>query len=159
MAKLFASWVHGNSVVAQEMGGPPLNWNGHSWSDLNGYRNGFGNNYYLQGNHQNWFHVALPTPVIVEDKRATLDRVMVLFLFPEGVSLNSLHVWDGQDRILQLDGLNVTGNHSTGLDADNTFDVRHEGIQWGTSISMLVSAVVDAGIFFAAAGGDFIHDI
>ena len=84
---------------------------------------------------------------------------MILYGFPQGASLQSVHVWDGPNRILQRDGLNITGNHDGGLDADNTFDVNHAGIQWGVGISMLVSTVVDADIFFASAGGDFYHNI
>jgi hypothetical protein len=159
MAKLFASWVPGYSTVAQNMGGPPLNWNGQNYTDVNGHREGFGVHFYLQGNQANWFHVPLPTPVIVEDQRATLGRVMILFGFPQGASLQSVHVWDGPNRILQRDGLNITGNHACGLDPDNIFDVNHAGIQWGVGISMLVSTVVDASIYFASAGGDFYHNI
>jgi hypothetical protein len=92
MAKLFASWVPGYSTVAQNMGGPPLNWNGQNYTDVNGHREGFGVHFYLQGNQANWFHVPLPTPVIVEDQRATLGRVMILFGFPQGASLQSVHV-------------------------------------------------------------------
>jgi hypothetical protein len=119
MAKLFASWVPGYSTVAQNMGSPPLNWNGQNYTDVNGHREGFGVHFYLQGNQANWFHVPLPTPVIVEDQRATLGRVMILFGFPQGASLQSVHVWDGPNRILQRDGLNITGNHAGGLDPDN----------------------------------------
>jgi hypothetical protein len=57
MAKLFASWVPGYSTVAQNMGGPPLNWNGQNYTDANGHREGFGVHFYLQGNQANWFHV------------------------------------------------------------------------------------------------------
>jgi len=159
VAKLFASWVPGYSTVAQNMGGPPLNWNGQNYTDVNGYREGFGVHFYLQANQANWFHVPLPTPVIVEDQRATLGRVMILYAFPQGASLQSVHVWDGPNRILQRDGLNITGNHAGGLDPDNTFDVNHAGILWGVGISMLVSTVVDASIYFATAGGDFYHNI
>jgi hypothetical protein len=159
MPRLFASWVPGYSVVAQDMGGPPLNWNNQNYTDVNGHREGFGVHFYLQANRANWFHAALPTPVIEEDQRARLGRVMILFGFPQGASLQSVHVWDGPNRILQRDGLNISGNHFAGLDGDNTFDVNRDNILWGVGISMLVSTVVNASIYFASAGGDFFHNI
>jgi hypothetical protein len=159
MSKLFASWVPGYATVAQAMGGPPLNWEGQNYTDVNGHREGFGATFYLQGNQADWFHIPLPTPVIIEDQRASLSRVMVLLNLPEGAALNSVHVWDGQTRILQLDGLVITGNHSGGLDSDNSFDVNRENILWGVGISLLISCVGDSNVFIAGAGGDFRHDI
>jgi hypothetical protein len=162
MAKLFASWVPGYSVVAEDMGNPPLNFDGQNYSDVNGHRQGFGVIFHMQANRQNWFHVPLPTPVIVEDQRATLARVMILFEFPEGASLTSVQVYDGPNLIFTSPLLNTTGEHFGGLDSDNTFDVSQvyqEGIQWGVGISMQVTTVVTSDIYFASAGGDFYHDI
>lgn len=159
MSKLFASWVPGYAAVAQTMGGPPLNWEGQNFTDVNGHREGFGVTFYLQGNNSNWFHIPLPTPVIVEDERASLARVMVLFQLPEGAALNKVHVWDGPNRILQNDGLDITGDHHWGLDADNSFEVNHDNIRWGVGISLQVSCVVDSRVHFASAGGDFRHNI
>lgn len=159
MSQLFASWIPGYSFAAQTMGGPPLNWSGQNYTDVNGLREGFGVTFHLQGGKNNFFHCPIPTPVIVEGQRADLDRVMVLFNLPQGASINSVHVWDGPNRILQRDGLNITGNHSTGLDPDNIFDVHHAGIQWGVGISVLVSTVQDADIHFVSAGADFYHNI
>jgi Family of unknown function (DUF6623) len=159
MSKLFASWVPGYATVAQDMGNPPLNWQGRTYTDINGHREGFGATFYLQGNRADWFHIPLPTPVIVEDQRASLSRVMVLFRLPEGAALNRVHVWDGPNRILRRDGLNITGDHTGGLDADNSFDVNHDNILWGVGISLLISCVVDSNVFFASAGGDFRHNI
>jgi hypothetical protein len=159
MSKLFASWVPGYATVAQNMGGPPLNWEGKNYTDVNGYREGFGVTFYLQSDRANWFHIPLPTPVIVEDRRASLSRVMVLFDLPEGAAINSVHVWDGPNRILQSDGLVITGHHAHGLDADNCFDVNRGDILWGVGISLLISCARDSNVFIASAGGDFRHDI
>src|ERR1700733_4561916 len=105
MSKLFASWVPGYAAVAQTMGGTTLNWEGKDYTDVNGFREGFGATFFLKGGKSDWFHFPLPTPVIVEDQRASLSRVMVLFALPEGAGLNIVDVWDGPDRILHLDRL------------------------------------------------------
>jgi hypothetical protein len=164
MAKLFASWIPGYSVVAQDMGNPPLNWNGQNYSDVNGYREGNGVTFHMQANRQNFFHAPLPTPVIVEDQRATLARVMILFSFPQGATLNVLQVYDGPNQVwewpFQGGQQPITGDHSSGLDDDNTFTVSHDNVQWGVGISMLVTTYKeDADLYFAAAGGDFYHNI
>ncbi|GAA4636922.1 hypothetical protein GCM10023196_088680 [Actinoallomurus vinaceus] len=160
MAKLYASWVPGYSCVAQSMGPPTLAPNNQPFVDVNGLREGFGAYYYLKEGQSNWFHIAIPTPVIVEDRRATLGRVMILFsVTAQFGALRSVHVWDGPNRILQRDGLSVDGNHSGSLDAFNTFNVNHDGIAWGVGISMLFSAPGGAEIYFASAGGDFFHNI
>ncbi|GAB3964415.1 hypothetical protein GCM10029978_024870 [Actinoallomurus acanthiterrae] len=160
MAKLFASWVPGYSVVAQSMGTATLDPKNQPYVDVNGLREGFGAHYYLKEGHGNWFHVAIPTPVIVEDRRATLGRVMILFSTTAHFSaLQAVHVWDGPNRILQRDGLSIDGNHSGSLDAVNTFNVNHDGIAWGVGISMLFSAPGGGEIYFASAGADFYHNI
>ena len=160
MAKLFASWIPGYSIVAQNMGNPPLNWDGYNYSDVNGERAPWGVIFHMQANRQNTYHAPLPTPVIVEDQRATLARVMVLFKFPQGAALNLVQVWDGPNQVFESTQPPTTGDHSGGLDDDNTFTVNYANVQWGVGISMLVTTENEnADLYFAAAGGDFYHDI
>lgn len=158
MAKLSACWVPGYSTVAQSMGGPPLDWRSQDYTDINGLREGFGVAFYLQARRANWFHVPIPTPALIDDVWGTLRRVMVLYELPRGAALNSIHVWDGPNRILQRDSLCISGCHLSGLDADNTWAVNH-GIRWGVGISMLISCVEDAKVVFASAGAEFCHDV
>jgi len=158
MSKLFASWVPGCAVVAQKMGSGTLNSGGWNFADCNGHREGGGVTFYIGGGCNNWFHVPIPTPVIVENQRARLGRVMVLFKFPTTVTLDAVDVWDGPRKIF---GKNVTltGDHGNGLDADNAFDVNYDGIQWGVVICLHVSALKDDAIQFISAGADFYHNI
>ncbi len=116
MAKLFASWVPGYAFVAQ--------------GDTSGYREGFGVTFHLEAGQGDWFHAPIPTPVIVENERARLGQVIVLYSFPQTAALHSVHVWDGPNRISATDGLDLTGDHGAGMDGDNTFPVIHEGILW-----------------------------
>jgi hypothetical protein len=150
--------VPGYAVVPERMGGPPLNWNGESYTDVNGRRQGWGVTFHMQANQSDWFHAPIPTPTIVEDRRATLSRVMVLFECPEGSALNEVHVWDGPNLIWHRAGLTSPGN-PRGLDINNTFDVNHDGITWGVGVSLHISAVRDTDILFTGAGADFRHDI
>ncbi len=159
MNKLFASWVPGCAVVAQNMGSGTLNSGGWNFGDCNGHREGTGVTFYIGGGCNNWFHVPIPTPVIVENQRARLGRVMVLFNFPKTVTLDAVHVWDGPNKILEKNVNMVTGDHGTDLDADNVFDVNHDGIKWGVVICLHVSALKDAEIQFISAGADFFHNV
>lgn len=161
MAKLYASWVPGYSFVPQNMGPGALDSRNQPFVDVNGLRQGFGAHYYLNESQDNWFHVAIPTPVIVEDRRATLGRVMVLFAVTQQfAALKEVHVWDGPNRILYRDNLSIDGTHSGGLDALNTWNVNHDGIAWGVGISMLFSSrETGTEIYFASAGADFYHNI
>jgi hypothetical protein len=95
MASLFASWVPGYAAVAEWMG-PALQYPAHDtrdnqddpvaeYSNVNGWRRAWGAFFSIPGNGaENWIHIPIPTPVIVEDKRATLGRVMALFRIDGG---------------------------------------------------------------------------
>ncbi|MEU7133366.1 DUF6623 family protein [Streptomyces sp. NPDC046261] len=159
MAQTFASWVPGYSVVAEGMGTPPLGSGGHPFAEVNGFRQGFGVTFRLQAGSENWFHCPLPTPVLVEGRRAGISRVMILFRFPPGAELNQVNVYDGQSLISVRDGLHITGDHSGGLDPSNIFDVNRDALSFGVGVTMLVRTINDADLFFSGVGGDFFHDI
>jgi Family of unknown function (DUF6623) len=169
MARLFASWVPGYAAVAEWMGNPPLQFvhdardNGSdpipAFSDVNGWRRAWGAFFTLKANAENWIHIPIPTPVLVEDKRATLGRVMALFRI-DGGFLRHVLVFDGPNRILDIDGLDISGDHTGGLDNLNTFNVNRDGIQWGVGFSLNFQALgTPADLYIASAGGDFFHNI
>jgi hypothetical protein len=172
MASLFASWVPGYAAVAEWMG-PALNFPARDardnnppvpdpvpqFSDVNGWRRAWGAFFTLPANGENWIHIPIPTPVLVEDKRATLGRVMALFRI-DGGHLQRVLVFDGPNPILDRGGLDIGGDHAGGLDNSNTFDVNHDGIQWGVGFSLNFKS--DGGLadlYIASAGGDFFHNI
>lgn len=73
-----------------------------------------------------WIHYNIPTPVIMNDARPRILRVMILFDTFNGSTVNSgfitnVHAWDRNNRILEIDRLELTGNHLN-LDAFNTFN-------------------------------------
>jgi hypothetical protein len=160
MSKLFASWVPGYAVVAETMGPPTLELlEGRRFSDVNGFRFGQGAQFKISAKQGNWFHIPLPTPVLVEDRRAGLNRVMVLFTI-DGGALQHVKVHDGLNEILDRPGLDIAGNHQVNLDDGNTFDVNHDAIAFGVGISLFFRAGdATATLFIGSAGGDFFHNI
>ncbi|MFI7448559.1 DUF6623 family protein [Nonomuraea sp. NPDC049714] len=147
MSKLYASWQHGFTAVAEKPSTSAL-------------RQGFGVTFTLPANGGDWIHLAIPTPVIVEDRRAGLDRVLIFFNARETSALLHVHVWDGPNQILVRDNLEIKGDHSHGIDGNNVFPVGRDGIGWGCGISLFFTAgASNSHVFIAGFGGDFRHDI
>jgi len=106
----------------------------------------------------NWFHVAIPTPVIVEDGRLRIDSVMLRFR-TAGATVTDVHIYDGEHKIEiepPHEGLSLNP-----IDwAFERFDVlpTKPEVKWGIGISFKV--VFDSGanrrIEASSAGGDFL---
>jgi hypothetical protein len=172
MAKQFVSWVHGYAAVAEWMGGngglqfaqdptqsPPQADLVNDFSDVNGWRRAWGSFFRLAPNRENWFHIPIPTPQLVEDRRAGLDRVMALFRIDAGV-LQRVLVFDGPKPIFDRSGLNISGDHSRDLDSANVFEVNHDEIAFGVGFSLNFKAFQGpADLYIASAGGIFFHNI
>ncbi|HKY56311.1 MAG TPA: hypothetical protein VJM08_18485 [Anaerolineales bacterium] len=124
MEARFAMWVHGVSAypqrtagdagrdgplvqVREEVDGP-----GVPWSDIVGLREGGGATFRGKAFHKNWFHFAIPVPVIMPvfqpanqhynlGQGIHLEKVFVLFqnyVSARGGALTRIehvHVWDG----------------------------------------------------------------
>jgi len=162
MAAKYASWVHGCAVVPELMGNPPLQFppnGGGPFSDVNGFRQAFGVSFRIAPNSANWFHIPIPTPVFLEDKQATLGSVFALFRI-DGGRLDHVLVFDGARIIFDRPGLDISGDHSGGLDNSNSFVVNHDAIGFGVCFSLHFAAFGSgADLHIATAGGDFFHNI
>ena len=116
MSKLFASWVSGHAVVPETMGGSAFDWAWDAYSDVTGTRGRGGyTNFRIKGGTDNWFSYPIPTPVIVEDQRATLARVMFLFTFGPGATIDTVEVRDsamGGRQLLNASGLTLGGDYA-----------------------------------------------
>jgi hypothetical protein len=105
-----------------------------------------------------WFHFAIPTPVIVADRRAQLRRVFVLWGTTAGVSPVAVHVFDGANRILTT---GVTGSgpamHPRDLTPGVTqFDLSTpHSVIFSIGVSVAVSFAADGDVTFFSAGADF----
>ena len=85
MTKLaHAMWVHGNSLQIQDED----NWDSISrfgyCTEIEGKKSG--------KETGGWVHFAVPTPVIINDKKLRLDSVMLRFHLDSAAEIGQLHV-------------------------------------------------------------------
>ena len=144
---LHASWVHGNTVTIET----PQSVRTHT-------PQGRGSSIDLHPGAATWLHIAIPTPVFVDDVRLRALRFFLLLSTASGAKITEVHLWDGLRRIHE-DSTTLWGDHSA-IGTPNTFvpPGRHLA-QFGTSISFLARASDDnhGGHSFTvfSAGADF----
>ena len=147
-----ASWVHGNALTVESP--ENLAREGHY---------GWGADMLIHPGKASWFHIPLPTPVIVNDARTSLHRVFLLFKSESG-SIRNLHVYDGSSKPQEFNDLLLQGEHRLSLDAENTFVLeKPHTVVWGIGISFYFVADVGfdtqipgARLIVGAAGGEFL---
>lgn len=165
MAGLTASWVHGNAVVMEH---PPQEDGGVF--DFNHF--GWGSQIVMRPGFSRWFHISIPTPVLLDGTRMKLIRVFLQFSqirgFARSGSIQDAHLWDGQDRIAKLsdNDFKQTGFASLGP-AFRTYELpRSREWFFGVGLSFLLSGAGNVGGVFvdnsdapvmviASAGADF----
>ncbi|WP_028045722.1 DUF6623 family protein [Cellulomonas sp. URHE0023] len=148
---LHASWVHGNAMTVES----PENFRrvGHF---------GWGADVSPVPGKASWLHVPLPTPVITGDVRTSVQRFFLLFN-AEGCEIRNVHVYDGSGKVQELNGLSLRGEHRTGLDASNTFDLSApHSVVFGMGLTFFLQSDIgfdtniDTRFILATAGGDFL---
>lgn len=172
---LQAMWVHGNSasielttrgrgpgedITTATTSGSVTGTIGsivgtRQWTGIVGLRTGSGVQYRCQDNSDYWFHFAIPTAVIDDGVRARLRRVMVLFTAGTGVSLSSVHVWDGPHRVFTRDGLAIGGSNVSLVDGRNSFAIPDREVSWGIGVSVQFHFADVGDVVLHAAGVDF----
>lgn len=142
---LHASWIHGHS--------------GHVELPNNVRRltpYGFHLELDPYAGQYNWVHFAIPTPVILYDRRLKLWRVMLNFQTASWDSwVHAVHVWDGATPLLRQNGLYLHGNH--GFAAFNVPGT--PAVQFGIGVSLGIysgASANDHRFFFRTVGGDFV---
>ncbi len=96
MALEQAMWTHGHGMVVE-------------FPDriISEWRAGFFIRVVGRPNTANWFHFAIPTPVVVRDNRLTLDAALIRFRSEATLAcVTNVHVFDAERRIATHDGLN-----------------------------------------------------
>jgi hypothetical protein len=107
-------------------------------------------------NTANWYHFAIPTAVIVNDRRLVFARAMLRFL-TGGTSavVRDVHIYDGSARLVAHQAVNLSGSQPFAV-----FGVPHKPpVFWGSSISVGVQTgagtAAQRRMDFISAGIDF----
>ena len=151
MTKLaHAMWVHGNSLQIQ---------NEDNWGSITRY----GYCTEIEGKKGGkdtggWVHFAVPTPVIINDKKLRLDSVMLRFHLDPAAEIGQLHVYDGDSFIANLSTINARYDMSSNEFVRWSVPNQPE-VKYGVSMSIYVIFHGRSGnkrIEFKAAGCDFL---
>jgi hypothetical protein len=151
-------WTSGYTFQAQFTGpGALVQVNNVPWSDIVGLKEGFGITYRAEDGKGNWFHVSIPTPTVSAGTKAKLNKVYALYAIDTWALLKAVDIYDGPKLVKRINGLSFTGNHSGGIDLQNTFDASVNDITFGIGISLLMECApgLDANISFTGAGAEF----
>jgi hypothetical protein len=108
-------------------------------------------------NTTNWYHFAVPTPVIVKGNRLAVARAMLRLVTggPAAV-VRDVHVYDGSSRIAAHQFVNLSGSLPFAV-----FGVPHKpDVFWGAGISIGVTTgggtPAERRMDFISAGIDFL---
>jgi peptidoglycan hydrolase-like protein with peptidoglycan-binding domain len=140
-----ASWVHGTAVTVEVP------------SKMETVRRfGFFTRLIGEPNTTNWFHFALPTPVIVNDDRKVVGPCMLRFQTSgTNAVVRDVHIYDGEVRVAAHNGVNLSGSQPF-----RRFGVAHAPeVLWGVGISIGVKygggTAAERTIDLISAGCDF----
>ncbi len=149
---LTASWVHGNALTVEN---PERLTSFKHW--------GWGTVAWVKWNEGTWFHVPLPTPVILNDKRSSLLRVFLMFETEYG-SIQEVDVYDGMSNVQQFTHLSLEGEHRFQLDGANTFNLdKPHPVVFGIGVSFFFKTFGNLDsqdpppvkLMLGSAGGDY----
>jgi hypothetical protein len=153
MAKLQAMWIHGSGVAPAREGyfiSKVKLCNGTYFTSQND-----------PGNGGEWFHFAIPTPVILDGQRAVLKKIYVFYKTDLSAKITIIHVYDASKKIAGFEPLSLEKDHSTVVDKYNSWAIPNSpAVGFGIGISVFVDfgkATPDRvpGILFTTAGADF----
>lgn len=139
-----AMWVHGTSIQIEYP--DRIEWM---------QRFGFFTRIRGRANTTNWFHFAIPTPVIVDNDRKLVGPIILRFRTGSANAVvRDVHVFDGEARIAAHNDLNLSGDHFF-----ERFGVAHSPpALWGIGITIGVTfgggSADERNMDFIAAGCD-----
>ncbi len=142
-----APWIHGTSIQVE-----------YPERLERVTRAGFYTYLYGKPNTSNWFHFALPTPVIQNKKRLKVVCAILRFrTFSDKAVVNHVHIYDGYSKIASHNNINLSGNNWF-----KKFGVAHKPpVYWGLGISIGVSfksgSLNERRMDFVSAGCDLIN--
>ncbi|KAF8536577.1 hypothetical protein BDD12DRAFT_988203 [Trichophaea hybrida] len=137
-----AAWTHGAGVQLETP----------SWYAL---RQGFGTTVRPSPNSTfGWVHLVIPTPVISDGVRLNAESALIRFATGSDATITSLHVYDGEKKIVDANGLSLKG----GLQTYRQAVPGRPDVLWGTVICLGVTFNgwgENAWVSFVSAGIDF----
>jgi hypothetical protein len=138
-----ASWTHGNHTVTE---GP---------NPFAIERLGYGGRVTPTSvRKEGWVHIAVPTPVIVDEAHLNIDSVLVRFSTGTSARITNVHVWDGDTKILSKEDENASGAVQV-----KKYEIPNKPqVFWGVEISLYIK-FADTGsqawVSVVAGGGEF----
>jgi hypothetical protein len=100
MTLAHAMWIHGHSMQIEYPDKVAAIWRAGFYIRVDG-----------KPGTKNWFHFAIPTPVIVDDNRLRADSVMLQCRTGStDAVITAIHVYDGAAKIAEHNGVNKSGN-------------------------------------------------
>ncbi len=147
MAHKQAFWVHGTSVQMEREG-----------YFISKQRAGYAAMFKTHG--KEWFHFAIPTPVIVNDKRTKLKRIFVLYETKGTAKITNIHIHDGVKTVKAFKKISFSGDHSKKIDKYNVWEIKPVQVKFGLGISVHVdfgppTKLGVPEIRFTSAGADY----
>ncbi len=127
---------------------------------INKARAGYGARFSSTGSE--WFHFAIPTPVIAAGHDSILQQAFVLYKTTMTAHITAVHIYDGRNLVHKLEPLNLSGDHGGALDAQTFLSMPanlHVKFGLGISIAVVFGNATPNGvptIEFVSAGGDFV---
>jgi hypothetical protein len=141
---VYASWIHGHSMQIEYPDRIADLWRAGFYARLEG-----------KPGTENWFHFAIPTPVIIDDARLRIDAAMLRFATGSvDAFVRDVHVYDGEARIAAFNDVYLSENNGF---AKFALPERPE-VRWGIGISIGVGfgvEMMDHTMNFISAGCDF----
>ena len=115
-------------------------------------RSGWGTLVYQKENTTNWFHFAIPTPVIIDNQEAELRFIRLRAEINENARIETIH-FRHDNRIIYSQEVNIT-NRSV----DETFQSPRTVIRRGLALCIHISFLpgdTRGMVIFKGAGGAF----
>ncbi len=116
-------------------------------------RSGWGTLVYQKENTTNWFHFAIPTPVMINDQEATLSFIRVRAEINENARIDMIH-FRHDNRIILSQKVNITN-----CSMDETFQSPGTIIRRGLALCIHISFLpgdTRGMVIFKSAGGAFL---
>ena len=116
-------------------------------------RSGWGTLVHQKENTTNWFHFAIPTPVIVDNKEAELRFIRLRAEINENARIDTIH-FRHDNRIIYSQEVNITNSS-----VDETFQSPRTVVRRGVALCIHISFLsgdTRGMVIFKGAGGAFL---